>query len=167
MSVSRGEPKAAAVKRPDPDRDALIRMPEAVLREHDGEFALMHDRELVAFIPSFEEAVLQGRRLFPPGKFTVQQVRIAPPPPPAEPVRTKRPDPDFEALSRMPEEYLRAHEREFALMHRRQVVEFFGSLRAALDAGKAHFGKGEFTVQQVRVEPVRLGSLAMFMAPRR
>ena len=170
MSMSHEELKAAAVKRPDPDYDVLMRMPEEILRAHDRQFALMHDRQVVAFMPSFKDAVVTGRQRYRPGEFTVQQV-VVPLPPTGEsvtePPRRKRPDPDFEALTRMPEDYLRQHERQFALMHQRKVVDFFQSFGTALDAGRTRFSKGDFTVQQVRLEPVHVGTLAMFMPPSR
>jgi hypothetical protein len=154
------------VKRPDPDHDALTRMPAAILRAHDREFALMHDREVIAFMPSFKDAVVAGRQRFAPGAFTVQQVRAEPPPAELTP-HPQRPDPDFDALTHMPAEFLRQHDRQYVLMHDREVIAVVPSFKDAVAAGRKQFSPGAFSVQQVRAEPVHVGSLAMVLDPSR
>jgi len=123
----------------------------------------MHHQEVAQFFGSFRAALDAGEEKFGKGEFTVQRVRIVSPPPSVGSSRPKRPDPDYDALMKMPEDVLRAHDRQFALMHHQEVAQFFGSFRAALDAGEEKFGKGEFTVQQVQLQPVRLGSLTMLL----
>jgi hypothetical protein len=66
-------------------------------------------------------------------------------------------DPDYDALMALSPDLLKRHVHQFALMHRREVVGFFRKFSDALNAGRERFAEGDFTVQEVRTKPVRLG----------
>jgi hypothetical protein len=157
------------MRKPDPDYEALLAQPRPILSEHSHEFALMRNREIVEFRASFKEALRAGeQRGFASGEFTVQQVssvlrQLDAATVRAETAPPRRPDPDYEALMAQPTPYLRSHADQFALMHNQKIIEFYPTFREALTVGRKQYEGGDFTVQQVRIEPVRLGSVAMLM----
>jgi hypothetical protein len=156
--------------KPDPDDEALMAAPRSYLSAHVHEFALMKDQKILEFRASFEEAVRAGQKLFGRGRFTVQQVSAvlaqldaAADQTGARAAVARKPDPDYAALMAKPRDYLKSHANEFALMHQQQVISFYPTFQEAVTVGRNQFGRGEFTVQQVRTEPVQLGSIAMLM----
>ena len=58
--------------------------------------------------------------------------------------------------SRLPE-LMKNHRGQFALLHKRQIIEFFESEEDAIKTGKKDYGKGRFSVQQVSDICVDLG----------
>lgn len=58
--------------------------------------------------------------------------------------------------SRLPE-LMKHHRGQFALLHKRQIIEFFESEKDAVKTGKKDYGKGRFSVQQVSDVCVDLG----------
>lgn len=56
---------------------------------------------------------------------------------------------NYEYFKSQLDELEKEHSGEFALLRRREVVEFFPSSRAAFNAGMKRFGEGEFSVQEV------------------
>lgn len=58
--------------------------------------------------------------------------------------------------SRLPE-LMKNHRGQFALLHKRQIIEFFESENDAIKIGKKDYGKGHFSVQQVSDICVDLG----------
>jgi hypothetical protein len=130
----------------------------------------MRDQKVVEFRASFGEAVYAGQKLFGRGGFTVQRVSAvlsqldaAANQASAEVAVARRRDPDHEALMARPRDYLKSHANEFALMRKQEVIAFYLTFREAVTVGRNQFGRGEFTVQQVRTEPIQLGSIAMLM----
>jgi hypothetical protein len=64
--------------KPDPDYQALMAQPSDVLKAYADQFALMWNRQIISFYPTFREAALVGRERFGRGEFTVQQVHREP-----------------------------------------------------------------------------------------
>ena len=64
---------------------------------------------------------------------------------------------NYEAFTRELPQILEQHRGKAALMHDRQIVEFFDTVRDAYLAGMKLFPDGLFSVQQVADTPVDLG----------
>ncbi len=64
---------------------------------------------------------------------------------------------NFEYFQSKLPELMKNHYGQFALLHKRQIVEFFESENDALKIGKKDYGKGRFSVQQVSDICVDLG----------
>ena len=57
----------------------------------------------------------------------------------------------------LPELKQTQHFQKFALLHSKKIVEFFDTFRDAAKCGMMKFGKGNFSVQQVADNRVKLG----------
>ena len=66
-------------------------------------------------------------------------------------------DRNYEAFLREQAALLRDHSDEWVLISSERMVSFHSDLSTALAAGRAGFGDGPFSVQQVKNEPVDLG----------
>jgi len=64
---------------------------------------------------------------------------------------------NYEYFKQMQPEWRDEHLLEFALIHRQQLVDFFGSENDAIKAGVKQYGMGKFSVQSVRDDPIDLG----------
>lgn len=64
---------------------------------------------------------------------------------------------NYEYFKQMQPEWRDAHLLEFALIHRRQLVDFFESENDAVKVGVRQYGMGKFSVQSVRDDPIDLG----------
>ncbi len=62
----------------DRNYDAFISLLPNLIREHSGDFALLHDCEIVEYFGSSIEAVMVGARKFGIGAFSVQEVTDGP-----------------------------------------------------------------------------------------
>ena len=47
-------------------------------KEHDGQFALMHDEEIIDYFDDNLNAFVSGMRRYPDRKFSIQEVRRRP-----------------------------------------------------------------------------------------
>lgn len=56
------------------------------------------------------------------------------------------------------------HLGQFAVLHDGQLIGTYASIREARIAGNARCGVGNFTTQEIRSEPVELGSVAAVLA---
>lgn len=54
--------------------DAFEAMLLLLLEDHEGQYALLRDRDVVAFYATASEAHLTGKRQFPDDRFSVQRV---------------------------------------------------------------------------------------------
>lgn len=54
--------------------DAFEAMLPLLLEEHEGQYVLLRDRDVVAFYSSASEAHLTGKEQFPDDRFSVQRV---------------------------------------------------------------------------------------------
>lgn len=57
-----------------------------------------------------------------------------------------------------------SHLGQFAVMHDGQFIGTYASIREARIAGNARCGVGNYTTQEIRSEPVELGSVAAALA---
>jgi len=64
---------------------------------------------------------------------------------------------NYEYFKQMQPEWLDEHLLEFALLHRRQLVDFFESENDAIKVGVMRYGMGNFSVQSVKNDPIDLG----------
>lgn len=64
--------------------------------------------------------------------------------------------------SRLPE-LMKNPRGQFALLHKRQIIEFFESEEDAVKTGKKDYGKGRFSAQQVSDICVDLGIQSNFI----
>ena len=53
---------------------------------------------------------------------------------------------------------------QFAVLHDGQLVGTYPSIREARAAGSAHCGIGNFSTQEIRSEPIELGTMAAALA---
>ncbi len=54
-------------------------------------------------------------------------------------------------------ELKKLHPNEFALIHKKKIIEFFESENDAIKIGMKQYGEGRFSVQQVVDTPIDLG----------
>ena len=54
-------------------------------------------------------------------------------------------------------ELMQTHFGKFALLHKKEIIEFFDTIRDAARYGMMKFGEGNYSVQQVAKDNVRLG----------
>ena len=53
---------------------------------------------------------------------------------------------------------------QFAVLHDGQLVGTYATIREARTAGNAHCGVGNFSTQEIRSEPIELGTMAAALA---
>ncbi|WP_419554591.1 hypothetical protein [Candidatus Poriferisodalis sp.] len=53
-----------------------------------------------------------------------------------------------------------SHLGQFAVLHDGQLIGTYASVREARTAGNARCGVGNFTTQEIRSEPIELGTMA-------
>ena len=53
-----------------------------------------------------------------------------------------------------------SHLGQFAVLHDGQLIGIYASIREARTAGNARCGVGNFTTQEIRSEPIELGTMA-------
>ena len=69
----------------------------------------------------------------------------------------KEVDANFDYFQKQLPELMQTHSKQFALLHKKKIVEFFDTIRDAAKTGMIQFGKGNFSVQQVADNRVDLG----------
>ena len=71
---------------------------------------------------------------------------------------------NYAAFEAMRAELGASHLGKFAVLHAGQLVGTYTSIREARTAGSAHCGVGNFTTQEIRAEPIELGTTAAALA---
>lgn len=71
---------------------------------------------------------------------------------------------NYAAFEAMRAELEASHLGKFAVLHDGQLVGTYVSVREARTAGDAHCGVGNFTTQEIRAEPIELGTMAAALA---
>jgi len=71
---------------------------------------------------------------------------------------------NYAAFEAMRAELEASHLGKFAVLHDGQLVGPYVSVREARTAGDAHCGVGNFTTQEIRAEPIELGTMAAALA---
>ncbi len=67
---------------------------------------------------------------------------------------------NYAAFETMRAELESRHLGKFAVLRDGQLIGTYASIREARTAGNAHCGVGNFTTQEVRSEPIELGTMA-------
>ena len=71
---------------------------------------------------------------------------------------------NYAAFEAMRAELEASHLGQFAVLHDSQLVGTYASVREARTAGTAHCGIGNFSTQEIRSEPLELGTMAAALA---
>ena len=71
-----GDRRARQKREVDANYKAFKARFDELYREHPGKYALMRDREVVAFFSGFNDAMTAGRLLYGNGVFSVQHVTL-------------------------------------------------------------------------------------------
>ena len=71
---------------------------------------------------------------------------------------------NYAAFEAMREELEASHLGQFAVLHDGQLVGTYPSIREARTAGSAHCGIGNFSTQEIRREPIELGTMGAALA---
>lgn len=71
---------------------------------------------------------------------------------------------NYAAFEAMRIELEASHLGRFAVLHDGQLVGTFASIHEARTAGSARCGLGNFTIQEIRSEPIELGTAAAVLA---
>lgn len=71
---------------------------------------------------------------------------------------------NYAAFESMRAGLVASHLGQFAVMHDGQFIGTYASIREARIAGNARCGVGNYTTQEIRSEPVELGSVAAALA---
>ena len=71
---------------------------------------------------------------------------------------------NYAAFEAMRAELKASHLGQFAVLHDGQLVGTYASIREARTAGNAHCGVGNFPTQEIRSEPIELGTMAAALA---
>jgi len=71
---------------------------------------------------------------------------------------------NYAAFEAMRAELEASHLGKFAVLHDGQLVGIYTSIREARAVGNAHCGVGSFTTQEIRSEPIELGTIAASLA---
>lgn len=71
---------------------------------------------------------------------------------------------NFTAFEAMRAELEASHLGKFAVLHDGQLVGTYASIREARTAGSTHCGVGNFSTQEIRAEPIELGTISAALA---
>ena len=71
---------------------------------------------------------------------------------------------NYAAFEAMRAELESSHFGKFAVLHDGQLVGIYASIREARAAGNTHCGVGSFTTQEIRSEPIELGTISAALA---
>lgn len=71
---------------------------------------------------------------------------------------------NYAAFEAMRAELEASHLGRFAVLHDGQLVGTYAGIREARTAGSTHCGVGNFSTQEIRAEPIELGTMAAALA---